>query len=328
MASYRKLPSGNWYVEIKVLNQRDSKGGFPTKSHATAWAQERSIELRSQKSSDPASSKSLHDALIEYQKTITPTKKGKRWEHIRIDKMIKELPFVGKFMDDVDVTDVHKWRDARLKLVMPSSVNREMNILSAVFSVAVREWRWCRHNPVRDCVRPKNPKHRDRLTTNDERGYMLDALGYVEGQAPVTVGQRVAYAYLIALETAMRASEVCSVGKETMNLAEQYVTLLDTKNGDKRYVPLSSRAVELFTLIPDGVGIVPSQVDSMWRRARAKTEGKVKDLTFHDSRHQAITNLAKKLNVLELARMVGHKNPKTLMIYFNDTATTLAAKLG
>lgn len=328
MASYRKLPSGNWYAELKVLNVRDSKGGFPTKGHAVAWATEREVEIRAKGSVKKPSNKSVYDALIEYQKTVTPTKKGRRWEHVRIDKIIRELPFVGKLIGDVTVADISQWRDARLKEVASSSVNREMNILSAVYTIAVREWLWCEHNPVREAKRPKNPKHRDRLTTDEEKQAMLDALGYVEGAAPVTVGQKVAYAYLIALETAMRAGEICSINKSNLNLAKKYVRLEDSKNGERRDVPLSSRAIELFKLVPNGLGVTTAQIDAMWRKARSKTNGNVVDLKFHDSRHQAITNLAKKLNVLELARMVGHKNPKMLLIYFNDTATTLADKLG
>jgi integrase len=52
------------------------------------------------------------------------------------------------------------------------------------------------------------------------------------------------------------------------------------------------------------------------------------DLNFHDARHEAITRLAQKLNVLELARMVGHRDLNMLQIYYNETAQQLAKKLG
>lgn len=32
--------------------------------------------------------------------------------------------------------------------------------------------------------------------------------------------------------------------------------------------------------------------------------------------------------LLELARMVGHRDPRSLMIYYNETAEQLAKKLG
>jgi hypothetical protein len=37
--------------------------------------------------------------------------------------------------------------------------------------------------------------------------------------------------------------------------------------------------------------------------------------------------LAKKLNVLDLARMVGHRDLKQLQIYYNETAEAMAARL-
>ena len=53
----------------------------------------------------------------------------------------------------------------------------------------------------------------------------------------------------------------------------------------------------------------------------------IADLRFHDTRHEALTRLAKKLHVLDLARMVGHKDPRSLMIYYNATATEIANRL-
>jgi integrase len=41
----------------------------------------------------------------------------------------------------------------------------------------------------------------------------------------------------------------------------------------------------------------------------------IDDLTFHDTRHEAISRLAKKLQVLGLARMVGHRDLRMLQIY-------------
>lgn len=53
----------------------------------------------------------------------------------------------------------------------------------------------------------------------------------------------------------------------------------------------------------------------------------IKDLHFHDSRHEAITRLAKKLDVLALARAVWHRDLRMLQIYYNESATDLAKRL-
>lgn len=60
---------------------------------------------------------------------------------------------------------------------------------------------------------------------------------------------------------------------------------------------------------------------------KAKTRCQIEDLKFHDTRHEAITRLAKKLTVLELARVVGHRNLNELQTYYNETAEELSKKL-
>lgn len=50
-------------------------------------------------------------------------------------------------------------------------------------------------------------------------------------------------------------------------------------------------------------------------------------MTFHDARATAITRLSKRLDILELARMVGHRDPRSLMVYYRKSATDIAAKL-
>ena len=54
----------------------------------------------------------------------------------------------------------------------------------------------------------------------------------------------------------------------------------------------------------------------------------LKDLHFHDTRHEAITRLARKVDVLDLARMVGHRDINSLRVYYNATASEIASRLG
>jgi len=60
---------------------------------------------------------------------------------------------------------------------------------------------------------------------------------------------------------------------------------------------------------------------------QGKTLAKIDGPTFHDARATAITRLAKKLDLLELARMVGHRDPRSLMTYYRESATEIANKL-
>ena len=65
--------------------------------------------------------------------------------------------------------------------------------------------------------------------------------------------------------------------------------------------------------------------DSLFRKA--VTRAGIKGLTFHDTRHEAITKLAKKLNILELTKILDHKDIRQIQIYYNESASEIAKKL-
>lgn len=51
------------------------------------------------------------------------------------------------------------------------------------------------------------------------------------------------------------------------------------------------------------------------------------DLHWHDSRHEAITRLARRLDVLDLARMIGHRDLRSLQVYYNATPAEIESRL-
>ena len=113
-----------------------------------------------------------------------------------------------------------------------------------------------------------------------------------------------------------------------VHLTARYCVLPSTKNGDRREVPLSLRAVEILRALPEGdgpiFGLETRLRDSLWRKNRPKD---LKSLRFHDTRGEAIRRLSKKLDVLELARVIGHRDLKSLMHYYDATASELAKRL-
>ncbi|WP_282433170.1 tyrosine-type recombinase/integrase [Massilia oculi] len=76
---------------------------------------------------------------------------------------------------------------------------------------------------------------------------------------------------------------------------------------------------------PERLRPLPAILDALFRKAK-KAAG-IEGLTFHDTRHEAITRLAQKLDVLDLARMVGHTNINQLRTYYNPTAEDIASRL-
>ncbi|WP_085740843.1 site-specific integrase [Pseudomonas syringae] len=137
---------------------------------------------------------------------------------------------------------------------------------------------------------------------------------------------------LLALETAMRQGEILGLKVKDVRLTDRYVRLEMTKNGESRNVPLTRRAGELLkNLIAEREGEIPifrlssASADAMFRKIR--DELRISDLHFHDTRHEATTRLARKVDVLDLARITGHKDPRSLMVYYNATAAEMASRL-
>lgn len=169
------------------------------------------------------------------------------------------------------------------------------------------------------------------MYSDDEIERICFALGFdqTETELATTGYQRVAVAFLFAIETAMRAGEIC--GLVASDIVGRTATLRQTKNRTKRGVPLSRRAAEILRLLPEVpdqeplFGMTARSLDALFRKA--KKRAMIDDCTFHDTRHLAITRLAKKLNVLDLARMVGHEDLRQLQVYYNESAETMASRL-
>jgi integrase len=331
MAYYRKR-SGGWRAEIEKAGVRDSET-FPTKAQAVAWATNRESEIMAGKRGE-LPKRRVSEAFIKYAEEESPKKKGVRWELVRLAKLGREVKFRDKIISEVMQTDISAWRDSRLKEVSPASVNREWNLMLSVFQVARKEWRWLDSMPFEDVKRPRDPKPRNRRVRDDEAKAICDALGYIEDQ-PITMKQQeIAVAFLLAIETGMRAGELTSL--HWNEVSDKAAHLSKTKNYDERFVPLSTRAVELFEKLRgrDESSVFTfstATLDTMFRKAREKSKKKIPviaTLHFHDTRHEACTRLSKKLSVLELARVIGHRDLKSLLIYYNPTPEELAAKLG
>lgn len=311
-----------WRVRVRLPDGTRPSRSFRTKAEAVAWAH----ALEAGAIDAPLGGHTLRDALRRFASEVAPTHRGERWEVLRC-RLLEKAPIADKRLGTLVAADLAAWRDARLRQVAPASVRREMSLLGSVLEVARREWGWLRSNPLRDVKKPQSPRSRRRRVSDEEVQRIQLALGY-EGGPPVTASHRVALAFEFAVETAMRAGEI--LGMTWDRVREKAVRLPQTKNGDQRDVPLSPRAREIIALLPREAETVfdlhPGTRDALFRKARDRAQ--IDDLHFHDSRAEAIWRLSKKLDVLELARVIGHRDVRSLMIYYQTSADELADRLG
>lgn len=337
MATYRKT-GGGWRAEIAVRGARESKV-FATKAQAAAWAAERETVLRRQAETGIVTGKTLADAATRYEKEVSVHKRGHMWEAKRLAWIcayrIDEKNLGSRPLVELTPDLLGRFRDMRLAgtpgipPITGASFNRDLNLLSHVLRTAAREWKWIPESPTKDVRRPKNSLPRDRLISSDEIERLCTNLNF-NFQPISSKKQAVGAAFLFAIETAMRESEICGLTK--LDIDGPVAHLRMTKNGTARDVPLSKKAREILSCLPEPENddsplfmLTASSLSTLFRVARDQCM--IDGLTFHDTRHEAITRLAKKLSVLDLARMVGHKDLRMLQIYYNETAASMAARL-
>lgn len=333
MASFQKTPKGV-RVQLEIVGKRASKT-LPTLREAREWARSKEDELKAEAVGELGKGKTLLEALRLFAEKESPKRRGELKEIIRLTAFQKAdhaLP-LAKPLVDVNDEDIKAWRDRRLLTKARGSVLRDMTLLSAVFEAARTEWKWVKHNPVREVKKPSKPAHRKRVISGLEIRNVLRVLGYRRGAPVRTVSQSVGVAFLLALATGMRAAEVCGLRWE--DVRETYGTAHNVKareRGVSRDVPFSPVARRLVARMKGWddetvFGIAPGTLSALFMRARKKAG--YEDFTFHDSRHTAATRIALsgKLSVLELCKAFGWSSTTQAMTYFNPTALELAAKL-
>ncbi len=324
MASITK--SGKrWRAQVKRNGVRRSET-FDTKAAAQAWAtREEAAIIDAKHGVFPR--KTLAEAFERYSREVSPRKKMWREEWLRLQAFQRDFPAIArKRLDELSTPDFAAWRDKRLETVSGASVERDLTIVSHLFSVARDEWKWIAESPLKGLRWPGQNPARTRLPTWREVRAIVRWLGY-STKAPIDTKYRQgAMAYLIACRTAMRLGEVLQLRPDVGAVAEvshktQHLT------GQKRRIPLSRSARRLIARIPAGGWTISApSLDAVFRKARDSAG--IADLHFHDSRALALTLLARKVDVMTLAKISGHRDVRILAnTYYRERPEAIAERL-
>lgn len=322
---YIRRQRDKWRVEIERNGVRTS-AVFVTKEEARQWGiREEAALLAAKRGVFPK--RTLSEAIDEYVKKVSSLKAGHQFEKARLEALRRDFPeLAAKVLSKITTTDMAAWRDARLLKVSKGSVQRDVNLLSHLFTKARDEWKWMGDSPFHGMEAPGDNPPRERLPTNSEIKRILRWLGHVTGRLPVTKQQETAFAFLLALRTGMRAGEVLQLGPGTVSGSVATVAhKMQYRTGKPRKVPLSRHALRLLRGFP-GFTVSSESLDALFRKARDSLL--IEDLHFHDARAAALTRFSRKVDVLELARISGHKDLRTLMnVYYRASSEDIAGKL-
>jgi integrase len=191
--------------------------------------------------------------------------------------------------------------------------------LSHAFSVALREWDWVKHNPLLKVTKPKEPRGRVRFLDDDERARLLQACRASANPLlyPIVV---------LAIATGMRRGELLPLRWDQVDFNRNTITLHETKNGERRAVPLVGLARELLRgchevrridtdlVFPSSAVAKPVDITKAWRTAIAKSA--VPNFRFHDLRHTTASYLAQGgATPIDIAAVIGHKTLEMVKRY-------------
>lgn len=338
MATYRKVKTG-WRAQVERRGVFRSRT-FPTKAEAVAWAtQEEAAILAGARGEYPE--RTLTEAIDRYRREVTSKKKREaaRADNLRFDALIRDFPdLAGKVLHRITAADLSEWKNARLATVSGSSVLREAQQLRPVWTLARREWRWTGESPWPDVSLPGKAHARTRKAVWQEVRLMLRSVGYRPGVAPSRPQEEAVWAYMVALHTAMRSGEILRLSRSTVDL-QRRVYRLDQHKTDAavgaRLVPFTQRAARLLRVLDDAAAgdgrdryftISDASRDVLYRKVRDRLM--IDGLRFHDARGTALTWLARRYDVMTLARISGHKNINELFnTYYRESAEDVAARL-
>lgn len=305
---------------------------FERLSDAKAWAQRLEADLRGRKVSSFRPDKHrLSELVAEYTAKVLPHKAVGKVQAVQLSWWVTTLH--DPYLTDLLPQDISRARDIRARQegrngqLSPSTVVRYLAALSHCLSWGVKELAWLTANPCKSVSKPREPRGRVRMLSQDERSrLLLETAKYPVLHCIV----------LIALTTGCRSTEIrfayWDVPAEppkhawsVIDLERSLLIVMDSKNGGRRSLPLVDEVVQ--HLPPRGTGLVfPGSVRKQWERALKDAE--VHDFRFHDLRHDAASTLAKHgFSVLEIMAALGHKSPAMASRYSHLTESHTIEKM-
>jgi len=342
MATYYERGDGQVEATVRVAGYPPQRKTWSSKTLAKQWAEPIEAAMRAGTWQE-AETKGLtvRAGITVYKDKIAPRYKDVS-EKCRIcDVLAKE--FGDYAMAHLPSAAIAAYRDRlRARGLGASTVNHHINQLSAVYTGLVKELHYkLPVNPAKNVMRLKPPPARKQRVKQEVIEWLV-AANQASNKTRKKLGGRPPIGEFepwlrLALESAMRRGEQAALLIENVDLEAQTAELPDTKTGDSRTIALSSKAVEclrkvigtrksgkVFTLTKEGF-------KTAYRRARqdaAREHPEVKRIRYHDTRREATSRLAKKLDIIELGNQTGHKKLDTLRIYYRPDPAEVAKKLG
>lgn len=321
-----------WYARVRIKGTPSVMKSFPLKRMAEEWANkiETQIKLGEYDDKQEATKHTLAELIDYYSEYVLPNKgknssvyinKGQKVPHLL--QVWKDL--IGNYLlSRINVKTIRDTINKIAEIPTPhnkaktkSTLNHYIAALSALYTYAVKELQWIDKNPVANIKKFPQPKGVVRYLSNEEREALFENAKRSENQ----------YLYpiiLLALTTGARKNEILTLEWKDVDLDKSQATLEDTKNGERRTLPLYGKICDILKdmkektqskyLFPNRKGNVPINLDKSWYKAL--NQSNIENFRFHDLRHTCASYLAMNgASASEIADVLGHKSLQMVKRY-------------
>lgn len=229
-----KLPKarkrGDSYMIELMFEKKRYSCTRDTAKECETWAANKIIELKAAKAAPEIKTTPPFRALINlfFERVGCKTKSAKVYaSKIKsIDNILGEL--VDRQIHEITPQDLTNWRNKRLLEVSKGTVLKEISMFSSIMSYAQKELFLLDSNPFFNISKPPTPEARNRRISQNEINIVKKEFRYEEIAQPETTQQYVAWAFLFAIETAMRRGEILAMKKQ--DIFPGHIHILKSKN--------------------------------------------------------------------------------------------------
>ena len=312
----------SYRVKVRIKGYAPQSATFERLSDARKWEQQTEAAMREGRHFKTSTAKkhTVSDLISRYLKQLEK-QNPKRHHDVKpkLDWWQKEIGHCT--LADISKSVIAEKRELLITEKLgkgkkqwtrtPATANRYMTVLSHLFTVAVNEWELLEAHPMKKLSKLKEPRGRVRFLDDDERTRLLKACQASKYAALYTI-------VVLALSTGARRGEITSLCWGDVDFKRQVITLQETKNGERRVLPLTGHAYDCLKehnkirridtdfVFPSADPKQATNFQYYWDTAVKAAN--LTDFRFHDLRHSAASYLAMNgASLAEIAEVLGHK---------------------
>jgi len=306
----------SWWIDYSVNGRRKRKKIGPSKQLAETVLRKTLVEIAENRYLDVKPSqqmgfKEFADIYIDRHLKINLPNTWWKSEKHNVSHL-KEF-FGTKRLHEITEQDIQNFIGERLKFVGKTSVNKNLACLKSMFNKAI-DWEISQiKNPAKNIKPMRMDNKRTRYLEKEEIVRLLECC---DGHLKNIVE--------FAVHTGMRKGEIFNLKWQDVNLRNGIMTLLKTKNGEIRHVPINKTVEDILFRVrkdPQSPYVFASRNGKPFNDIKhsfytALNKAEIKDFRFHDLRHTFASQLMiNGANLFTVKELLGHKELKMTMRY-------------